>query len=200
MTNLLGFGIEGLDVPGLATIARLVFAALALFGAVLSARRVDDRRAGRIVLWVGIAGHALAWFATMFPLANVYGANGSMDRENHLGWANVVALGFSPLRTFQVNHLHFEPLWPLLTAMASGFNAVDQNLQSADWSSLKTTAHTLKSQFSYMGVSEAKEIALSIENNAAQNTNLEQIPAQVERIKIIFLTACEELKAAVQAF
>ena len=123
MTNLLGFGIEGLDVPGLATIARLVFAALALFGAVLSARRVDDRRAGRIVLWVGIAGHALAWFATMFPLANVYGANGSMDRENHLGWANVVALGFSPLRTFQVNHLHFEPLWPLLTAMASGFNA-----------------------------------------------------------------------------
>ena len=77
---------------------------------------------------------------------------------------------------------------------------LDQNLQSADWSSLKTTAHTLKSQFSYMGVSEAKEIALSIENNAAQNTNLEQIPAQVERIKIIFLTACEELKAAVQAF
>jgi hypothetical protein len=67
-------------------------------------------------------GHTIGWFATMHPLANPYGANGSMDRENHLGWANVVSNGFPILRTFQVNHLHFEPLWPLLSAIAAGFN------------------------------------------------------------------------------
>ncbi len=120
--NLFGFNLDGMDVGWFLAMARLVFTALALLGAALVARGADDRRTGRIVLGIGAVGHSLAWFATMFPLPNVYGANGSMDRENHLGWANVVALGFSPLHTFQVKHLHFEPLWPLLTALASGFN------------------------------------------------------------------------------
>ena len=122
MMNLLGFDISGLDLPWFLWATRVLFALVTLLGAVMASRSASDRRAGRIVLGVGALGHALAWFATMFPLPNVYGANGSMDRENHLGWANVVALGFSPLRTSQVNHLHFEPLWPLLTAIAAGFN------------------------------------------------------------------------------
>ena len=121
--NLFGFNLDSMDVPGVLAIARLSFTALALLGAALVLRGADDRRTGRIVIAIAAAGHFLAWFSTMFPLASVYGSNGSMDRENHLGWANVVALGFSPLHTSQVNHLHFEPLWPLLTAVASGFNA-----------------------------------------------------------------------------
>jgi len=120
VVNLFGFDLGGFDAASFLSLTRVLFAGLALLGAALAARS-DGRRAGRIVLGVALAGHALAWFATMFPLPNPYGVNGSMDRENHLGWANVVALGFSPLRTFQVNHLHFEPVWPLLTALASGF-------------------------------------------------------------------------------
>ncbi|MEO8358545.1 MAG: hypothetical protein ABI672_00825 [Vicinamibacteria bacterium] len=119
--NLFGFSIEGLDVELSLGLARLGFVVLALAGAWFARLQRNGHRVGSIVLCIGIAGHALSWFATMFPLPNVYGANGSMDRENHLGWANMVALGFSPLRTFQVHHLHFEPLWPLLTAIASGF-------------------------------------------------------------------------------
>ncbi|MBX7185184.1 MAG: hypothetical protein K1Y01_08590 [Vicinamibacteria bacterium] len=120
--DLFGLPIDGLNVPSFLAGVRIAFVILALLGAGIAAKRRDPRGVGRIVLAVGIVGHALAWFATMFPLPNVYGANGSMDRENHLGWANMVALGFSPLRTFQVNHLHFEPLWPLVTAAASGFD------------------------------------------------------------------------------
>lgn len=122
LLNLFGFNIDGIDVDGFLAMSRLLFTASVLLGALLSVHAPDDRRAGRIVLSIGAAGHLLAWLATMFLLPNVYGANGSMDRENHLGWANVVALGFSPLYTSQVNHLHFEPLWPLLTALVSGFN------------------------------------------------------------------------------
>ena len=135
MTNLLGFNIEGLDVPWFLAMARLAFVALALLGAVMAARCSDGKRTGHIVFCVGMAGHLLAWFATVFPLQNVYGANGSMDRENHLGWANVVALGFSPLRTFQVDHLHFEPVWPLLTAVAAGFD-VDRVTVVFQWAPL----------------------------------------------------------------
>ena len=83
MTNLFGFDLAGLDVPGFASALRLAFVAIAVLGAVLAARKGDDRRTGRIVLAVGVAGHVLAWFATMFPLPNVYGANGST--VTHLG-------------------------------------------------------------------------------------------------------------------
>lgn len=119
--NLFGFSIDGLDVPSFLAGARILFV-LATFALALAARGRDPRRIGWIVLSVGVTGHLLAWFATMFPLPNVYGSNGSMDRENHLGWANMVAQGFSPLRTFQVGHLHFEPVWPLITALAAGFS------------------------------------------------------------------------------
>lgn len=122
MTNLFGFIIDGLDHEAFLASMRVSFVVVTLLGAWMAARDPDGRRSGRIVFWIGIAGHALAWLATVLPLAGVYGMNASQDRENHLGWANVVALGFSPLRTYQVNHLHFEPVWPLLTAMASGFN------------------------------------------------------------------------------
>lgn len=120
--NLFGFNLDGMDVGILIAGTRVGFIALTLLGALLLTRAGDSRGAGRVVLAIGALGHLSAWFATMFPLPAVYGTNGSMDRENHLGWANVVALGFSPFRTFQVNHLHFEPLWPFLTALASGFN------------------------------------------------------------------------------
>lgn len=128
MLNLFGFNLDGVDVDRFLALTRAAFTALALVGAALLTRRTDDRRTGRIILGIAAMGHALAWLATMFPLPNVYGANGSMDRENHLGWANVVALGFSPLHTSQVHHLHFEPAWPLLVAVASGFDVDRVNL------------------------------------------------------------------------
>jgi len=68
------------------------------------------------------------------------------------------------------------------------------NLQQSDWPGLKTTSHTLKSQFSYMGAAEAQSIALQIEKNAQDASNLDQMPAQVEKLKDIFEKACTELK------
>jgi HPt (histidine-containing phosphotransfer) domain-containing protein len=70
---------------------------------------------------------------------------------------------------------------------------LDDNLRTSDWSGLKTTVHTLKSQFSYMGANEAKELALLMEKNADSNTNVEQFPSQVERIKLLFSKASAEL-------
>lgn len=135
MTNLFGFDITQLDVPWFLNVCRVGFVVLALLAAARATRTRDDRRTGWIVLTVALCGHALAWFASMYPLPGVYGSNASMDRENHLGWANVMAAGFSPLRTFQVHHLHFEPLWPLLMAIASGFE-VDRVALVFQWAPL----------------------------------------------------------------
>ena len=135
MRNLFGFDIDGLEVASFLGSLRLLFSALALVTALLVARTRDAARIGRAILWLALAGHATSWFATTYPLPNLYAANGSMDRENHLGWANVVALGFSPLYTFQVNHIHFEPVWPLITAVLAGYD-VDRVALVLHWASL----------------------------------------------------------------
>jgi hypothetical protein len=119
--NLFGVAIDGLDVPLFLAGARVLFV-IAVFALAMASRGRNPRQTALAVLAAGIAGHSLAWFATMFPLPNMYGVNGSMDRENHLGWANMVAQGFSPLQTFQLDHLHFEPVWPLITAIFAGFD------------------------------------------------------------------------------
>jgi hypothetical protein len=119
--NLFGVAIDGLDVPLFLAGARVLFV-IAVFALAMASRGRNPRQTALAVLAAGIAGHSLAWVATMFPLPNMYGVNGSMDRENHLGWANMVAQGFSPLQTFQLDHLHFEPVWPLITAIFAGFD------------------------------------------------------------------------------
>lgn len=135
MRNLFGFDIDGLEVASFLGTMRLLFGAIALITALVIARTRDAARIGRAILWLALAGHAISWFATTYPLPNLYAANGSMDRENHLGWANVVALGFSPLYTFQVNHIHFEPVWPLITAVLAGYD-VDRVALVMHWASL----------------------------------------------------------------
>lgn len=63
-----------------------------------------------------------------------------------------------------------------------------------DWKSLKTAAHTLKSQLKYMGVSKAEELATTIERNAGDQTNLDQLGALIPDLESITLQACDELK------
>ncbi len=120
--NLFGFDVRTLDIPGFVTAVHMVWWALGGIAVAWLLRQARPNTASRpwfVILFMAVAGHALAWFVTMFPLPNVYGTNGSLDRENHLGWAQVIVAGNSPIRTFQVDQIHFEPLWPNLVALAS---------------------------------------------------------------------------------
>ena len=120
--NLFGFDVRTLDVEVLTMRVHLLWWLLAGVAAFWACR--GFRSGGRGGLWhcvlaLAVAGHVLAWFVTMFPLPNLYGVNGSLDRENHLGWVQVIVAGNSPIRSFQVGQIHFEPLWPNLVALAS---------------------------------------------------------------------------------
>jgi hypothetical protein len=63
-----------------------------------------------------------AWWITMAPLQRLYALGPSADRVGNLALVQVVAAGNSPLRTFQVGQLHFEPFWGLLVAALSGWS------------------------------------------------------------------------------
>lgn len=74
---------------------------------------------------------------------------------------------------------------------------MEDQLQQQDWASMKSTVHTLKSQFSYMGMAEAQALALQVERNTDEKTNLDSIPALVEKITDLFNRGSEELKIAI---
>jgi HPt (histidine-containing phosphotransfer) domain-containing protein len=73
-----------------------------------------------------------------------------------------------------------------------------QNMQSQvaaeDWKSLRTTAHSLKSQVKYMGISIAEELAVFIEKSAAEGTDLNQLPAKISELESITSIASAELQ------
>jgi len=120
--NLFGFDVRTLDVEALAARIHLlwwVLSTLAVGWLIRKVRLSGPAKPWRAVLALAVTGHLLAWFVTMFPLPNLYGVNGSLDRENHLGWVQVIVAGNSPIRSFQVGQIHFEPLWPNLVALAT---------------------------------------------------------------------------------
>lgn len=71
---------------------------------------------------------------------------------------------------------------------------LDTHLLQGDWPALKTAAHTLKSQFSYMGVSEGQNLAKEVERLAMEQSDLGKVPEHVEKIKTVFQQTCDELK------
>lgn len=67
-------------------------------------------------------------------------------------------------------------------------------LNEKNWAGLRTAAHTLKPKLGYMGIKELEQDILSIENNAEAQTNLNELPAMVEKVKNICTLAFQELE------
>lgn len=70
-------------------------------------------------------------------------------------------------------------------------------LQNKDWKGVCTAAHTLKSQLNYMGAYKLKALALTIESNAKEATELDNMPDWVGQLIEQTKEAIEELEAKV---
>jgi hypothetical protein len=116
--NLLGVDVTGLDVAAFLSAGRLLYLALALawVGLLLRIRRPAWALAGVVL------ANAWLWGTTQYPLQRLYALGVSSDRLGNLALVQVVAAGQSPLRTFHVGQLHFEPFWGALVAVLSGFD------------------------------------------------------------------------------
>jgi hypothetical protein len=116
--NLIGLDVAGLDVPAFLGAARLLYPLLALAWLVVLWR---VKRPWWLLLGA-VAGNAYAWGVANYPLLRLYAMGPSRDRVSNVALCQVVAAGNSPLHTWQVGQLHFEPFWGLLVAAVSGWS------------------------------------------------------------------------------
>ncbi len=84
-----------------------------------------------------------------------------------------------------------------LSAAPQNLVQIRQQCDSSDWKALKTSAHSLKTQLKYMGVSGAVDIAFNIEQNCAEMKDLEKIPGLVSDLEEKTNAAVSELREAV---
>lgn len=77
-------------------------------------------------------------------------------------------------------------------------SAIEENLKKEDWSSLKSSAHSLKPQISYMGIKSAEELIKSIEHDASEKINLSTISEKIKSLRDILEKAFPELQQASQ--
>lgn len=70
-----------------------------------------------------------------------------------------------------------------LTGAPISLQQLDLYCMSKDWSGVRQTAHALKPQLGYFGAKGAEEIAKQIERMAADQTDLDRLPLQIENFK-----------------
>jgi hypothetical protein len=116
--NMLGLDVASLDVPAFLTAARVLYPALGLLWLALLLKI----RSPRWLLLGAILANGYAWGVTNYPLLRLYALGPSRDRVSNVALCQVVAAGNSPLQTWQVGQLHFEPFWGLLVAVVSGWS------------------------------------------------------------------------------
>ena len=79
-------------------------------------------------------------------------------------------------------------------AMAPGkIAAMQSKLEEKNWQELRGAAHKLKPQLSYMGINSIKEDIQKIEDFAAAEINLDQLPRLVAKVSSVCEGAFKEL-------
>ncbi len=86
-----------------------------------------------------------------------------------------------------------------LKAAAPAMEQMKSQASAGDWKSLKTSAHSMKTQLKYMGIATGVDLALFIETSAGEGTNLHEIPAKLTQLEEIVTRSAAELREALAA-
>lgn len=77
---------------------------------------------------------------------------------------------------------------------------LEKHLDHKDWKALRAVAHKMKPSFSFMGIKELEPVIAAVEEYSKDETNLDELPAMISRIKNICLESMKELEAEKKAF
>lgn len=79
-------------------------------------------------------------------------------------------------------------------------NNLEQHLNNRDWKMLRAVAHKMKPSFSFVGLKDLQDIINSVEEYSETETNLDQLPEMIAKIKNGCFLAIEELKEDIKHF
>ncbi len=74
---------------------------------------------------------------------------------------------------------------------------LQSSMEAGDTASLKRFAHTLKSQFMYLGMKEARELALQIEQDSAANASADVLRASIKTLQDMTVDSFVELESMI---
>lgn len=76
-----------------------------------------------------------------------------------------------------------------ITSAEPSIADLEKALSANDWKLMKKAAHTYKPQINYMGIKAITGTIQRLEDSAASETNLDEIPTMVAQIKEVSLRA-----------
>ncbi|GAB2534875.1 response regulator [Rufibacter soli] len=110
-------------------------------------------------------------------------------------------VNLSYLQDFANGNIEF--MLDILTLFMNQTPGLIQELARAvalsNWAETRTIAHKIKPSLSLVGIWQLEEVNATIEQSALNQTNLEQLPALVQKMKSLFQEAVFALKEEVQA-
>lgn len=77
---------------------------------------------------------------------------------------------------------------------------LEKYLKAKDWKSLRAIAHKMKPSFPFMGIKELESVIKLIEENAANEKNIEQLPDLISKVKNVCTEAIKELEVEKKLF
>ncbi|HYV93790.1 MAG TPA: two-component regulator propeller domain-containing protein [Chitinophagales bacterium] len=82
-----------------------------------------------------------------------------------------------------------------LEVMPKQIDKLAEGLQQNDLNQVRVSAHTMRSQFSFMGMKKASELAASIERNARENKEIPEMKEIMEQLRELYLKSVNELQS-----
>ncbi len=84
--------------------------------------------------------------------------------------------------------------------MPGDMEKLEKHLNDKDWKTLHSVAHKMKPSFSFMGIKELEKVILLVNEYSATETNLEQLPSLISKIKNVSTLAIAELEIEKKLF
>src|SRR6185503_9247597 len=107
-----------------------------------------------------------------------------MDTPDSLPGSGLIDLSFLRVYSGGNNELMKKFIHSFLERTPTSIKTMEEQLAIKDFHGLSRSAHSLKPQFSYVGIGKAAELVKGIEESAKEMHEPEMIPAHLEELKV----------------
>ena len=78
-------------------------------------------------------------------------------------------------------------------------DSLEKEIKQKDWTSVENTAHSLKTQFNFIGFHFGEKIARQIRNNIEQEKNLDDLPGYIVQLNRICVALKNQLEMEIKS-